>query len=544
MKYLFVIFLLSVSIGSALSQRIDSLKYELLNHRVEDEFKVEILNNLGFEYWIIDPVQSIIYGQQAKVLAEILNDSSGLAFANRVIGVAHWARGSYDHGLRFLLDGLAIYEQERDSLGWGNCLMNIGLIYADRKDNEVATKYYFEALKMFEAINAENRKATTYTKLATVFIDEGKLEAAYDFLDRSGTIHVKANFLYGQAEILNRYGMLYSKTGSYDSAIHYFEKSIEIGKKINDIDGIAKSHSEMADVYLRKGSIEKAEAILVRGLEYARKTNSHKWLKEIYKGLHLTARKKGNLSRSIDYYDRYIQEKDSILNEQTLNNITRLETELAITEQKRQIEAKEGEIIILEQEAEIQKTRFIILVILVIAIVIVGILIVRNRQLAAQRKAEKAEKEADRVKHELEFKNRELVSYTVNFLQKNQLFEELTELITDLKKRSPNDMRKDLISMERTVNKHLQVDKDWEDFKLRFENLHTGFFDSLLEHQPSLTGNDLKLCALIKMNFSIKETADMMGISTESVKTARYRLKKKLELPTETTVNDFLVSLG
>ncbi|MEQ6169088.1 MULTISPECIES: tetratricopeptide repeat protein [unclassified Ekhidna] len=544
MKYLFVIFSFSFLISSALSQRIDSLKYELLNHRVEDEVKVEILNNLGFEYWIIDPVQSIIYGQQAKVLAEILHDSSGLAFANRVIGVAHWARGSYDHGLRFLLDGLAIYEQERDSLGWGNCLMNIGLIYADRKDNEVATKYYFEALKMFEAINADHRKATTYTKLATVFIDEGKLEAAYDFLDRAGTIHVKAKFLYGQAEILNRYGMLYSKTGSYDSAIYYFEKSIALGKKINDIDGIAKSHSELADVYLKQGDIEKAEDILVRGLEYARKTNSHKWLKEIYKGLHLTAREKGNLSRSIDYYDRYIQEKDSILNEQTLNNITRLETELAITEQKRQLEAKEGEIIILEQEAEIQKTRFIILVILVIAIVIVGILIVRNRQLAAQRKAEKAEKEADRIKHELEFKNRELVSYTVNFLQKNQLFEELTELITDLKKRSPNDMRKDLIAMERTVNKHLQVDKDWEDFKLRFENLHTGFFDSLLEHQPSLTGNDLKLCALIKMNFSIKETADMMGISTESVKTARYRLKKKLELPTETTVNDFLNSLG
>ena len=494
MKYLFVIFSFSFLISSALSQRIDSLKYELLNHRVEDEVKVEILNNLGFEYWIIDPVQSIIYGQQAKVLAEILHDSSGLAFANRVIGVAHWARGSYDHGLRFLLDGLAIYEQERDSLGWGNCLMNIGLIYADRKDNEVATKYYFEALKMFEAINADHRKATTYIKLATVFIDEGKLEA--------------------------------------------------LGKKINDIDGIAKSHSELADVYLKQGDIEKAEDILVRGLEYARKTNSHKWLKEIYKGLHLTAREKGNLSRSIDYYDQYIQEKDSILNEQTLNNITRLETELAITEQKRQLEAKEGEIIILEQEAEIQKTRFIILVILVIAIVIVGILIVRNRQLAAQRKAEKAEKEADRIKHELEFKNRELVSYTVNFLQKNQLFEELTELITDLKKRSPNDMRKDLIAMERTVNKHLQVDKDWEDFKLRFENLHTGFFDSLLEHQPSLTGNDLKLCALIKMNFSIKETADMMGISTESVKTARYRLKKKLELPTETTVNDFLNSLG
>ena len=42
------------------------------------------------------------------------------------------------------------------------------------------------------------------------------------------------------------------------------------------------------------------------------------------------------------------------------------------------------------------------------------------------------------------------------------------------------------------------------------------------------------------MNFSIKEISEMMGISTESVKTARYRLKKKLGLPEDLTVNNFL----
>lgn len=544
MKYFLTVVFFLVTICASVSQRIDSLKHELINYRGEDTIKVDILNNLGYEYWIVNPVQSIIYGQQAKVLAEILNDSSGLAFANRVIGVAHWARGSYDHGLRFLLDGLTIYESRGDTLGMGNCLMNVGLIYADRMDYDAATKYYFEALKMFDAVNADNRAATTYTKLATIFIDEGKLGAANDFLSRANATHSQQKFIYGQVEVLNRYGLLHFSIENYDSAIYYFEKSISLGKQIDDFNGIAKSYTELADVYIEIGNIDKAEDILLSGLEYARRTHSHKWLKDIYQGLQLTARTKGNLSQAIEYYDRYIQEKDSILNEQTLNNITRLETELATTEQKRQLEAKEQEIVILEQDAEIQKTRFIILIVIVIALVIVGVLITRNRQLIAQRNADKARKEADKTRQELEFKNRELVSYTVNFLQKNQLFEELTELIADLKKRSSSDVRKDLISMERTVKKHLQVDKDWEDFKLRFENLHSGFFDSLLKHQPSLTGNDLKLCALVKMNFSIKETADMMGISTESVKTARYRLKKKLNLPAETTVNDFLNTIG
>ncbi len=544
MRIAFIITLLFIGFTSFAIQKIDSLKYELLNHDGEDIVKVEILNNLGYEYWIINPVQSIIYGQQARALAEILKDSTGLAFANRVIGVAHWARGSYDFGLEYLLDGLSIYESKKDTLGIGNCLMNIGLIYADRSDNELASKYYFDALNLFKKKEAHGRIATTYTKLATILIEEGKFEEAYDFLDRAGTIHWKNDFLYGMVEILNRYGLLYTKIESYDSAEYYFDKAIYLGKRIDDFNGITKSMIELADVELAREDIQAADDLLAQSLVYARKVQSHKWLKEIYERLHKTARQRGDLNDAIQFYDRYIEEKDSIFNEQTLNNIARLESELAVTEQKRQLELKESEILILEQRTEIQRTRIVILIIVISTIVLVSFFVIRNRQLSAQKKEEKAKKEADQVKQELESKNRELISYTINFVQKNQLFEELMDSVQHTKKHSSSEIRKELIGMERTIKKHLQVDRDWEDFKLRFENLHSGFFDKILGHEPSLTGNDLKLCALVKMNFSIKEIADMMGISTESVKTARYRLKKKLQLPSEMSVNDFLNSVG
>ncbi|WP_436516859.1 tetratricopeptide repeat protein [Ekhidna sp. To15] len=534
------LFLTVLSVWALANSRIDSLKYELFNHTSEDVVKVELLNNLGYEYWIINPVQSIIYGQQAKVLAEILKDSSGLAFSNRVIGVAHWARGSYDRGLEYLLDGLSLYRNLSDTLGEANCLMNIGLIYADRSDNDLALEYYFEALKFFESVGAANRSATTYVKLATIFIRQRDFSAAYDFLRRAEYIHGSDEFLYGISEILNRYGLLKTETQEYDSAILYLNHSMEVSQKIQDIDGIIRNYISLADVALQTNRIDDAETFLDEALVAARKVQSHKWLKEIYSRLQRIARRKGNLEKAIVYLDQYVQQKDSIFNEQTLNNISRLETELATAEQKRQLDAKENEIVILEQESEIQRSRILVLFVIMATVIISAILFIRNRQLSAQRKEQIAKKEADEARKELEFKNRELVSYTVNFVQKNQLFEELMNSVSTMKKSTSDDTRKGLIGMERTIKRHLQIDRDWEDFKMRFENLHTGFFDKILEKEASLTGNDLKLCALVKMNFSIKEISEMMGISTESVKTARYRLKKKLNLPGDMALNDFL----
>lgn len=544
MRIILLLVLIVFSHAISANSRVDSLKYELFSHTAEDEIKVQLLNDLGYEYWIINPVQSIIYGQQAKVLAEILEDSAGLAFSNRVIGVAHWARGSYDRGLEYLLDGLALYRNLSDTLGVANCLMNIGLIYADRTDDDLALEYYFEALKLFEKVNANNRSATTYVKLATVFIRQGNFSAAYDFLRRAEYIHETDEFLYGMSEILNRYGLLKIETGEYDSATFYLNRSLEVSKEIQDNDGITRNYIHLADVQLESNNINKAERLLKEGLLGARKVQSHKWLKEVYDRLQQIARKKGNLEEAILYYDQYVQQRDSIFNEQTLNNISRLESELATAEQKRQLIAKENEIVILEQESEIQHIRILILFTLMTAVVIFAFLIVRNRQLTARRKEEKAKKEASEAKKELEFKNRELVSYTVNFVQKNQLFEELMNSVSEIKKSSSEENKKGLNGMERAIKRHIQIDKDWEDFKMRFENLHTGFFDKILARESSLTGNDLKLCALVKMNFSIKEISDMMGISTESVKTARYRLKKKLNLPGDQSINDFLNTIG
>ena len=86
-------------------------------------------------------------------------------------------------------------------------------------------------------------------------------------------------------------------------------------------------------------------------------------------------------------------------------------------------------------------------------------------------------------------------------------------------------------------------DQNWEEFEARFISVNKGFYERLKAKYPKLTQGDLKLCALIKLNFSSKDMARLMGISVESVHTTRYRLRKKLGLNREDNLTEFITSI-
>ena len=128
-------------------------------------------------------------------------------------------------------------------------------------------------------------------------------------------------------------------------------------------------------------------------------------------------------------------------------------------------------------------------------------------------------------------------------MQKNELFSQLQEGLKEVLK-SPVELQpRKIKSLSRLIEQNLQVDKEWEDFKLHFEHVHQHFFTRLKEACPELSSAELKLCALIRLNLNMKESASILGISPTSVKTARYRLRKKLNLNQEASIMDYLLHL-
>lgn len=85
---------------------------------------------------------------------------------------------------------------------------------------------------------------------------------------------------------------------------------------------------------------------------------------------------------------------------------------------------------------------------------------------------------------------------------------------------------------------------NWDEFSFRFTNVYDSFYEKLHDLHPGLNHNDKRLCALIKLNLSSKEIADITKTSIKSVENSRTRLRRKLGLTnTKTELNQYLSEL-
>ena len=87
------------------------------------------------------------------------------------------------------------------------------------------------------------------------------------------------------------------------------------------------------------------------------------------------------------------------------------------------------------------------------------------------------------------------------------------------------------------------TENEWVRFRTYFENVHPDFFLTQKKRCDMLSENELKYCALILVGLDSKQIAQMQNVAHQSVIKARYRIRKKLGLEGEESLDHFLRSL-
>ncbi|HSC52063.1 MAG TPA: triple tyrosine motif-containing protein [Phnomibacter sp.] len=170
----------------------------------------------------------------------------------------------------------------------------------------------------------------------------------------------------------------------------------------------------------------------------------------------------------------------------------------------------------------------------------------KKLQYLHQLELEKSESEIiklrnEKLEAELQLKNKELATTTINLVQKGEVLHKVKDEFMRMKKtgteaENPEDLKK-LIKMLEPE----KVKKDWEQFALHFNQVHDDFLIAIKREYPTLTSTEIKLCAYLRMNISSKEIAHIMNITVKSVELSRYRLRKKLQLAPEANLFNFLL---
>ena len=147
--------------------------------------------------------------------------------------------------------------------------------------------------------------------------------------------------------------------------------------------------------------------------------------------------------------------------------------------------------------------------------------------------------ENEQLSQDVEMKNRELAVSSMSLNSKNELLGFIKE---DLKKTSEST-NLSVKSVIRTINRNITEEDSWKVFKEAFDGTDKDFLKKVKQAHLTLTPNDLRLCAYLRLNLSSKEVAPLLNISVRSVEIKRYRLRKKMDLQHEQGLVEYLLSV-
>ena len=145
----------------------------------------------------------------------------------------------------------------------------------------------------------------------------------------------------------------------------------------------------------------------------------------------------------------------------------------------------------------------------------------------------------EQLSQDVDNKNKELAVSTMSLIKKNELLALIKEDLKNTSEENNNSIK----SVIKNITKNISEEDSWTVFKEAFDNADNDFLKKVKMAHPSLTPNDLRLCAYLRLNLSSKEVAPLINISVRSVEIKRYRLRKKMELSHEQGLVEYILSI-
>ncbi len=363
----------------------DSLLYLL--HSAKGEKRVDVLNNLCWSYIYTDTRKALDYGNTALTLATKLHYPKGKNVANNRIGVAydilskydsalfyyhralsiskeindtrqiagnmsnigltHWHIGNYNDALKYYFSSLNYFESAKNINGLASAYNNIGIIYKSLRNDNKALHFFDTSYILYKKGNDELGIGAVLTNIGDLYTGQNNYSKAYDFLMRSINIKEKNKDHYGLAISYNLLGILYIEKRDYDKAFLYEQKAINYAKLINDDNELVSALLKFAVIYIKKKDPVRAMKFNVMAEKLAKKIESQKLLYETYQNYADIYQLKGNIPKAFEYYKKYKETEDSVVNSQRFNQIYELEL-------KHETEKSNTEIALLNRQKKIQ----------------------------------------------------------------------------------------------------------------------------------------------------------------------------------------------
>lgn len=473
--------------------------------------------SLADAYWKKgDMKRAVTNGQRAMELAGSAKLDADYIGAAMQLGYIFDALGDYDRSTELFFTALKKSEQLGDKKMVSRSLYGIGYTCFSQNNFPKSLEYYLKSLVISRELGDTTGIAGCLNNISAVYGSQNDTQYIERYVREAIAINLKMNNLHWVTINYGNLGSYFMERNQYDSAYRYFQKSWELALAIRNASQMAASAYRLASFYVRTGDPDQGLPWALKALDICERSGLKKQMYETAILLRDIFLAKQDILQAYHYDTLRYVIKDSLDLESNNTLLSKLELQYQldkITQVKR-----------LEEQQRLAVT-LIVLVILLSVLAIMILLFLRHRL-----RAKNAVLEKEKLETELEFRNKELASNVMSLMKKNEILQEITQRLIEVQEKAAREETREAIQciatdLQKSMDVHI-----WDEFELRFRQVHKDFYEKLLQKYPDLSPNEQKLCAFLRLNMTNKEISELTGQSIKALETARYRLRIKFGL--------------
>ena len=490
--------------------------------------------------------EQIEIGRNILKQAKTLGYSKGSYEATLNIGIGYLNLGVFDKALKYFQDANLLANKIDDYKIKSEAVYFLGNVHNYLDDSKKALKYFKEALSFCQLQNDETdpQEGIVLNSIGVVYYKSNNLEKAKEYFEKAYSFLKKNKHTDYIDIVMNNLGNIAYDAGDFHNAIDHYQQSYEtaLANKKNKratiaLQNIGLSYRELKQYNKAFDYLNKA---LSRAKEYKYlevEMNTYKDMADTYKALN-------NEHEEFKYFKRYTALKDSIFSLEKSKTISRLQIKYeTVKKEKEIIESQKMNLMLVRQH---ERNRLVIIgaAIILLFLIFTLILLYKKKKMSQklwQSELKNKELEKEQLKAALNSKQIDLTNLSLDIKRKNDFFLQLYEELKSIEEHKDElNKNKKIRSLVLKTLTHLRINKSTEKLQLNIEKINATFFDKLHNVAPNLTTKEKQLCSYIKLNLNNKDIANLKNVSLKSVEMAKYRLRKKLSVPKNDDLSDFI----
>ena len=459
------------------------------------------------------------------------------------LGINLMATGNFAESFSIHLQALEKYKQTNNNLFVARSLNRLGNICNTILLYNMAKSYFSEALSMLTPDCRDYYIVKSNLFMRYINNDAAVVDSFLCFIE----VVEKKGYEEQLFLLYNNVSDYFLEDNEPDKAFVFLSKMLDLDFENNRL--LIITYGNMSIYYRMKKEYNMSLKFLIKAQEIMGEFNE--FYRFLYNDISLVFEEQNMLDSAL-FYARKHEE----FNKQLRSNTIAVEThQKYITSM---LEASQKDLIIAEQKNKLKNNQLLIITIVSFSVILLFSLFLRLLYIQKRRKTdendallekeklnekvqqlEKKQRKIEKEKQDeiIHSKTRELTSYSILVSNKNILLRQIKKLIINNGKSNQSVV---LSEIENIVNESLDIDDEWNNFKLHFEKVHPDFFNKLKLKCNDLTDENLKLCAYIKMKMSPKQISQLLHVIPKTVTVSKNRIKGKLKLSKEDDFDDFI----